>query len=133
MHEAPRVRVLRSGVERVAARGGEQVEHGPFGIDAVEQGVKRSRIAGESLERIRESARDASMRVSEINRAADEQAHEPALASRALSRLRMFGRRRSCAVISLIAAIAQTSVSGLRITQARGRPMTSPIIRPSSA
>jgi methyl-accepting chemotaxis protein len=44
------------------------------GIDAVEKGVQRSRTAGEALERIRDSARDASGRVAEINRAAEEQA-----------------------------------------------------------
>jgi len=44
------------------------------GIDAVEQGVQRSKGAGEALDRIRENARDASGRVSEISRAAEEQA-----------------------------------------------------------
>jgi methyl-accepting chemotaxis protein len=44
------------------------------GIDAVEQGVKRSRVAGDALEAIRVSARDASGRVGEIARAAEEQA-----------------------------------------------------------
>lgn len=44
------------------------------GIQAVEEGVKRSRVAGETLEAIRVSARDASGRVAEIARAADEQA-----------------------------------------------------------
>ena len=44
------------------------------GIDAVEQGVKRSKGAGEALDRIRENARDASGRVAEISRAAEEQA-----------------------------------------------------------
>jgi methyl-accepting chemotaxis protein len=44
------------------------------GIDAVEIGVQRSRSAGEALDRIRDSARDASGRVAEINRAAEEQA-----------------------------------------------------------
>ncbi len=43
------------------------------GIDAVDAGVTRSRAAGDSLERIRESARDASGRVAEISRAAQEQ------------------------------------------------------------
>jgi methyl-accepting chemotaxis protein len=44
------------------------------GIEAVEQGVKRSRVAGNALEAIRVSARDASGRVAEITRAAEEQA-----------------------------------------------------------
>ena len=44
------------------------------GINAVEQGVKRSRGAGEALERIRDTAADASGRVTEITRATEEQA-----------------------------------------------------------
>jgi methyl-accepting chemotaxis protein len=44
------------------------------GIAAVERGVERSRGAGDALEAIRVSARDASGRVSEIARAAEEQA-----------------------------------------------------------
>ncbi len=44
------------------------------GIEAVEQGVERSRVAGNALEAIRVSARDASGRVAEITRAAEEQA-----------------------------------------------------------
>ena len=44
------------------------------GIAAVEQGVERSRVAGDALEAIRVSARDASGRVTEIARAAEEQA-----------------------------------------------------------
>ncbi len=44
------------------------------GIAAVEQGVERSRVAGGALEAIRGSARDASGRVAEIARAAEEQA-----------------------------------------------------------
>ena len=44
------------------------------GIEAVEEGVTRSRVAGEALEAIRVSAREASGRVAEIARAAEEQA-----------------------------------------------------------
>jgi methyl-accepting chemotaxis protein len=44
------------------------------GMDAVEAGVQRSRRAGEELDKIRASSRDASSRVSEIARAAGEQA-----------------------------------------------------------
>jgi methyl-accepting chemotaxis protein len=44
------------------------------GMEAVEAGVQRSRRAGEELDRIRSSARDASSRVAEIARAAGEQA-----------------------------------------------------------
>jgi methyl-accepting chemotaxis protein len=43
------------------------------GIDAVEEGVDRSRVAGEALEVIMVSSREASGRVSEIARAAEEQ------------------------------------------------------------
>jgi methyl-accepting chemotaxis protein len=44
------------------------------GMEAVESGVQRSRKAGEELQRIRTSSRDASARVAEIARAAGEQA-----------------------------------------------------------
>jgi methyl-accepting chemotaxis protein len=44
------------------------------GIEAVEQGVLRSRGAGEALVRIRNTATDASSRVTEISRASEEQA-----------------------------------------------------------
>jgi len=43
------------------------------GIEGVEEGVSRSRFAGESLEEIRRSAHEASGRVAEIARAAEEQ------------------------------------------------------------
>jgi len=43
------------------------------GMEAVESGVQRSRKAGEELERIRSSSREASVRVAEIARAAGEQ------------------------------------------------------------
>jgi methyl-accepting chemotaxis protein len=44
------------------------------GMEAVESGVSRSRKAGEELQRIRGSSREASSRVAEIARAAGEQA-----------------------------------------------------------
>ncbi|HEX2484794.1 MAG TPA: methyl-accepting chemotaxis protein, partial [Myxococcota bacterium] len=44
------------------------------GMEAVETGVQRSRRAGEELDKIRASSREASSRVSEIARAAGEQA-----------------------------------------------------------
>ncbi len=44
------------------------------GIDAVEQGVSRSRVAGETLDEIQATAHAASGRVREIARAAEEQA-----------------------------------------------------------
>jgi methyl-accepting chemotaxis protein len=43
------------------------------GMEAVESGVQRSRKAGEELDRIRASSREASSRVAEIARAAGEQ------------------------------------------------------------
>jgi methyl-accepting chemotaxis protein len=44
------------------------------GIRSVEEGVQRSRVAGEALEAIRSSASDANGQVSEISRATEEQA-----------------------------------------------------------
>ena len=53
------------------------------GIEAIEQGVSRSRLAGRALDSIKESAADASQRVAEIARATDEQARTSSLVARA--------------------------------------------------
>lgn len=45
------------------------------GMEAVERGVERSRIAGDALEHIQAAARDASERVAEIIRASEDQSH----------------------------------------------------------
>ena len=58
----------------VQARSAKTMGAMGTGIEAVEDGVTRSRVAGQALEAIRVSARDASGRVAEIARAADEQA-----------------------------------------------------------
>ncbi len=58
----------------VQARSAKTMGAMGSGIEAVEDGVTRSRVAGQALEAIRVSARDASGRVAEIARAADEQA-----------------------------------------------------------
>ncbi len=65
---------IESLIESVQEQSENAVRAMGAGIDAVEQGVKRSKGAGEALERIRTSARDASGRVAEISRAAEEQA-----------------------------------------------------------
>jgi len=65
---------IESLIESVQEQSENAVRAMGAGIDAVEQGVKRSKGAGEALDRIRENARDASGRVSEISRAAEEQA-----------------------------------------------------------
>ena len=65
---------IESLIESVQEQSGNAVRAMAAGIDAVEQGVTRSRGAGEALDRIRDNARDASGRVSEISRAAEEQA-----------------------------------------------------------
>jgi methyl-accepting chemotaxis protein len=65
---------IESLIESVQEQSKNAVQAMGAGIEAVEQGVKRSRGAGEALDRIRENARDASGRVSEISRAAEEQA-----------------------------------------------------------
>jgi len=59
-------KVQRESENAVAAMGA--------GIDAVQEGVARSNVAGEALEVIRTSARDANGQVSEITRATEEQA-----------------------------------------------------------
>jgi methyl-accepting chemotaxis protein len=65
---------IESLIESVQEQSENAVRAMGAGIDAVEQGVKRSRCAGEALDRIRDNARDASGRVAEISRAAEEQA-----------------------------------------------------------
>jgi methyl-accepting chemotaxis protein len=75
---ARRTTVSTKEIERliadVQARSAKAVEAMGAGIQAVEEGVVRSRVAGEALETIRHAARDASGRASEIARAAEEQA-----------------------------------------------------------
>jgi len=65
---------IESLIESVQEQSENAVRAMGAGIEAVEQGVQRSRGAGEALDRIRENARDASGRVAEISRAAEEQA-----------------------------------------------------------
>jgi methyl-accepting chemotaxis protein len=60
-------------ISAIQDQSGRAVEAMAAGIEAVEQGVERSRVAGVALEEIRGSAHDASERVAEIARAADEQ------------------------------------------------------------
>ena len=65
---------IESLIESVQVQSENAVRAMGAGIDAVEQGVERSKGAGEALVRIRENAREASGRVAEISRAAEEQA-----------------------------------------------------------
>jgi methyl-accepting chemotaxis protein len=65
---------IESLIESVQEQSENAVRAMGAGIDAVEQGVKRSKGAGEALARIRDNAREASGRVAEISRAAEEQA-----------------------------------------------------------
>jgi len=78
------------------------------GIDAVEQGVKRSRGAGEALDRIRDNAHDASGRVSEISRAAEEQARNSRHVAESASTT-------SAQVQQISAALAEQSLATERI------------------
>ncbi|MCH7599765.1 MAG: hypothetical protein IH973_08415, partial [Myxococcales bacterium] len=65
---------IESLIESIQEQSQNAVRAMGAGIGAVEQGVTRSRSAGEALDQIRDNAREASGRVSEINRAAEEQA-----------------------------------------------------------
>jgi methyl-accepting chemotaxis protein len=65
---------IESLIESIQVQSENAVRAMGAGIDAVEQGVKRSKGAGEALNRISDNARDASGRVAEISRAAEEQA-----------------------------------------------------------
>ena len=80
------------------------------GIQAVEEGVTRSRVAGEALEAIRISARDASGRVAEIARAAEEQARNSKHVADA-------ARRTSEHVQQISAAMAEQSRAGDQLLQ----------------
>lgn len=53
------------------------------GVEAIEQGVSRSRLAGRALESIRDSAAESSQRVSEIARATEEQTRTSSLIAQA--------------------------------------------------
>jgi methyl-accepting chemotaxis protein len=65
---------IEQRIEAIREQSGRSVDAMAAGIAAVEQGVERSRVAGDALEAIRDSAHDASGRVAEIARAAEEQA-----------------------------------------------------------
>jgi methyl-accepting chemotaxis protein len=65
---------IEQRIEAIREHSRRSVDAMAAGIAAVEQGVERSRVAGDALEAIRVSARDASGRVAEIARAAEEQA-----------------------------------------------------------
>jgi methyl-accepting chemotaxis protein len=80
------------------------------GIQAVEEGVTRSRVAGEALEAIRVSARDASGRVAEIARAAEEQARNSKYVADA-------ARRTSEHVQQISSAMAEQSKAGDQLLQ----------------
>jgi methyl-accepting chemotaxis protein len=80
------------------------------GIAAVEQGVERSRVAGDALEAIRVSARDASGRVAEIARAADEQARNSKQVAEA-------ARRTSEHVQEISGAMAEQSQASRRLLE----------------
>jgi len=80
------------------------------GIQAVEEGVKRSRLAGEALEAIRVSARDASGRVAEIARSAEEQARNSKYVADA-------ALRTSAHVQQISSAMAEQSRAGDQLLQ----------------
>ena len=72
------------------------------GIEAIEQGVSRSRLAGRSLQVIRESATESQQRVAEIARATEEQTRTSTLVARAV-------QDTSTQVQQISAAMAQQS------------------------
>jgi methyl-accepting chemotaxis protein len=71
---ASSTREIAALIGSVQQESGNALEAMDAGSQAVETGVQRSRKAGDALERIRDSAEGASSRVSEISRAATEQA-----------------------------------------------------------
>ncbi len=89
----------------VQARSAKTMGAMGMGFEAVEEGVTRSRVAGQTLEAIRVSARDASGRVSEIARAAEEQARNSKYVADA-------ARRTSEHVQQISTAMAEQSKAG---------------------
>jgi methyl-accepting chemotaxis protein len=75
------------------------------GMEAIEQGVQRSRLAGRSLDAIRTSSAESSQRVSEIARATEEQMRTSALVSRA-------AQDTSAQVQQITAAMAEQTRAG---------------------
>ncbi len=94
----------------VQARSAKTMGAMGTGIQAVEEGVTRSRVAGEALEAIRGSARDASGRVAEIARAAEEQARNSKHVADA-------ARRTSEHVQQISSAMAEQSKAGDQLLQ----------------
>jgi len=94
----------------VQARSAKTMGAMGTGIEAVEDGVTRSRVAGQALEAIRVSARDASGRVAEIARAADEQARNSKYVADA-------ARRTSEHVQQISSAMAEQSKAGDQLLQ----------------
>jgi len=80
------------------------------GIAGVEQGVKRSRAAGEILAEIRTAAREASGRVSEIARAAEEQAQNSNYVAEA-------GQRTSSLVQQISGAMSEQAEASEQLLQ----------------
>jgi methyl-accepting chemotaxis protein len=64
---------IEQRIDAIQEQSRRSVDAMAAGIAAVEQGVERSRVAGDALEAIRASAQEASGRVTEIARAAEEQ------------------------------------------------------------
>jgi methyl-accepting chemotaxis protein len=70
-------------VQSIQHESGDAVKAMSGGIDAIEQGVTRSRIAGQALADILTSSREAYQRVEGIARATDEQSRSSKLVSQA--------------------------------------------------
>jgi methyl-accepting chemotaxis protein len=70
-------------VQAIQAESGQAVEAMSAGIEAIDQGVSRSRAAGSALSEILQSSHDANQRVEGIARATAEQSKSSKLVSRA--------------------------------------------------
>jgi methyl-accepting chemotaxis protein len=97
-------------ISDVQARSEKTMNAMGTGIQAVEEGVARSRVAGETLEAIRVSARDASGRVGEIARSAEEQARNSKYVADT-------ARRTSEHMQQISSAIAEQSKAGDQLLQ----------------
>jgi methyl-accepting chemotaxis protein len=70
-------------LESIEAESDSAMTSMSAGVEAIERGVSRSRLAGQSLTTIRDSAAESSQRVAEIARAAEEQTRTSAMVARA--------------------------------------------------
>ncbi|MFT5444702.1 MAG: methyl-accepting chemotaxis protein [Myxococcota bacterium] len=102
---------IASLIQAVQRDSDTAVEAMELGVDAIEQGVSRSRSAGETLRRLKESADLASARVSEIERATSEQTERTGAVAKGSQETSDMVRQIAAAMATQSKAIDQVHVS----------------------